>query len=119
MKERTSIITKAGLNDAKFEAFASTISNTYKVSEEQAEELAEANLRVKNGLTGLLKTYKEYGKYLEKSYKGTLNYSKGIAAVQKNLQDWFGVKFEFETIEENLVDIKKALEGDIGAIDHL
>ena len=119
LEDRTNIITKAGLNDTEFEAFASTIATTYGLAEEQAEELAEANLRVKNGLTGLQESYKTYGQYLNASYKGTLNYSKGIAAIQKNMNDWFGVMFDAKTIEQNLPDIEAALSGDVKAIERL
>jgi hypothetical protein len=33
-EERTSVITKAGINDAEFEAFAETIASTYGIAEE-------------------------------------------------------------------------------------
>ena len=117
--DRAKAMSEAQINDSEFKAFAETISATYGVGIETAEELAEANLKVKNGLTDLQETYKTYGQYLDKSYRGTLQYSKGIAAVQNDLKTWLGVSFDTQTIEQNLPTIRAALDGDVEAIDKL
>ncbi len=111
--------TKAGINATELIAYQETISQTYGIAAESAEKVALANLTVKNGLTDVMTTFEKYGKSLDASKKGTLEYSRGIASLQTNFENWFGVKVDTTTIENNLENFKKALNGDKEAIIEL
>lgn len=113
------LVSRAGIDAGVLDTYEDQLADVYGLEQDRAEAVAKFNLNAKAGVEGLIKVFSDYDSVLDKSKKGTLEYSQGITAIKKAYQDWFGVEIDTKTVEENMEKFKKAAEGDIDAIQKL
>ena len=122
---------KYNLDAKEVSSYANRLKEEFKaagMSEEQAaiaaNKAAIANTRLDRGLLNLNKNLKDYKKSLASSNKGTAEWSKTMDALKNDLSDILGVDMltlsdDFAETALNSEDLKKALDGDVEAIERL
>ena len=102
---------------------ATQIANAYKITKQEAAQLAIKNERMNKGISTLNKNFKDWSKTLKENNKLSSDYAEVITKIREALQDVLGVSKDFnisaEFISKHLKDIEKASQGDTKAIARL
>lgn len=116
---------KYNLDAKNLEHYANSLAEQYDLSADEARQLAVANERLDRGAGNLNKNLESYTKILKKANKGTAEYSDTINAIKEDLADMFNVAdadMFSDTFTEAMMqseDFKKALDGDVEALERL
>ena len=119
---------KYDLNSEQLEDYAKRLEALHKdsnLSAKDAAKLAAANMRLDRGLYNLNNNLKDYKKKLSETNKGSAEWSKTLSDLKTDLADVLNVadgSMLSDTFAEatlNSEDLKKALDGDVEALQRL
>ena len=116
---------KFGLDAEETENYAKRLAKNLGIDEKAASKLAVANQRLDRGMLSLNENLEEYNDSLKKNSKNSAEWSKTMDAVKTDMADLLniadGAMLSDEFAEATLAseDFKKALDGDIDAINRL
>ena len=119
---------KYDLNGEQLDDYAKRLKDLHKdsnLSAKDAAKLAAANMRLDRGLSNLNNNLKDYKKKLSETNKGSAEWSKALSDLKTDLADVLNVadgsmlSDAFAEATLNSEDLKKALDGDVEALQRL
>lgn len=116
---------KFNLDAEETENYAKRLAKNLGIDEKAAAKLAVANQRLDRGLLSLNENLEDYQDALKKNSKNSAEWSKAMDAIKTDLADIFNLadgnmlSDEFAEATINSEDFKKALDGDIEALQRL
>ena len=116
---------KFGLDAEETENYAKRLAKNLGIDEKAAAKLAVANQRLDRGLLSLNENLEDYQKALKENSKNSAAWSKAMDAIKTDLADIFNLadgnmlSDEFAEATINSEDFKKALDGDVEALQRL
>ena len=116
---------KFGLDAKETENYAKRLAKNLGIDEKAAGKLAVANQRLDRGMLSLNENLEDYQKNLKQNSKNSAEWSKTMDALKTDMADMLniadGMMLSDEFAEATLAseDFKKALDGDVEALDRL
>ena len=116
---------KFNLDAEETENYAKRLAKNLGIDEKAAGKLAVANKRLDRGLLSLNENLEDYQDALKKNSKNSADWSKAMDAIKTDLADIFNLadgnmlSDEFAEATINSEDFKKALDGDVEALQRL
>ena len=118
-EKRSNNLQALGMTEVDATAYEASLEKTYGISAKYAKAIAEENYAAQVATKKFYDTFDKYGDSLNSGAEGTIEYSKGVAELQKAYENWMGVEIDYETTVTHLQDFKDAINGDKDAIEAL
>lgn len=116
---------KFNLDAKETENYSKRLAKNLGIDEKAAAQLAVANQRLDRGMLSLNKNFEDYQKNLKQNAKNSAEWSKTMDAVKTDMADMLniadGAMLSDDFAEATMAseDFKKALNGDVKALDRL
>lgn len=105
-------LTLAETDSTVFKEYVSNLKEIYGYTDEQAEAIAEQNLKIQNTVKTVTEAYKKNSVILKGVKKDTLEYATAIGEVKKSLEYMFdGLEVDTAFVEEVLPLLEKLSQG--------
>ena len=114
---------EAGVSPEVYKAYkeeVQEINEILKNNEEIVDNVTKANIKLEKAFKGMSETYEDNIKVLDEAEKGSVEYLEACENLAGGLNSVFGEDmFDTEFVSENLDTIKKAMAGDLEAMQAL